>query len=76
MMGPREIIDPIINEFNGERLPARHQLDASILYNFYPKNRGNWTGKIGLSLFNIYNLLFMTIWICLLLVKVLSLRLK
>lgn len=55
MMGPREIINPIVNEYNSERLPARHQLDASILYNFYPKNRGNWNGKVGLSLFNIYN---------------------
>ncbi len=55
MMGPRESIRPVINEYNGERLPARHQLDASILYNFYPRKQGNWKGKIGLSLFNIYN---------------------
>ncbi len=55
MMGPREIINPINNEFNSERLPARHQLDASILYNFYPKNNSSWKGKIGLSFFNIYN---------------------
>jgi hypothetical protein len=46
MMGPREIINPINNEFNSERLPARHQLDASILYNFYPKNNSSWKWKI------------------------------
>lgn len=55
MMGPVENILPLVNEYNSERLPARHQLDASILYNFYPKNNGNWKGKIGLSFFNIYN---------------------
>jgi len=55
MMGPVENIRPLVNEYNSERLPARHQLDASILYNFYPKKSGNWKGKIGLSFFNIYH---------------------
>ncbi len=55
MMVPRESIRPVVNEYNGERLPARHQLDASILYKFYPKNPEKWTGRIGVSLFNIYN---------------------
>ena len=57
MMGtpPSEDIRPIIKEFNSGRLPMRHHLDASIAYNILPKNTANWKGKIGLSLFNIYN---------------------
>lgn len=55
MMGPRESIRPLENEYNGERLPARHQLDASILYNFHSKTSRKWRGKIGVSFFNIYN---------------------
>ena len=55
MMGPIENIRPLVKEYNSERLPARHQLDASILYNFYPRKSKNWKGKVGLSFFNIYN---------------------
>ncbi|MFK8008679.1 MAG: TonB-dependent receptor [Saprospiraceae bacterium] len=55
MMGPRESIRPIVEEYNSERLPFRHQLDASILYNFRCKKNWFYKGKIGLSLFNIYN---------------------
>lgn len=55
MMGPRESIRPIVKEYNSERLPFRHQLDASILYNFQSKKNWFYKGKIGLSLFNIYN---------------------
>ncbi|MFK7773205.1 MAG: carboxypeptidase-like regulatory domain-containing protein [Saprospiraceae bacterium] len=55
MMGPRESILPIVKEYNGERLPARHQLDASILYKFYINKTRKNRGKIGLSFFNIYN---------------------
>ena len=54
-MMERRNIQPVIKEFNGERLPAIHQLDASVLYHFYPKKKGKWKGEIGLSLFNIYN---------------------
>jgi len=37
------------------RLPAFHQLDLSVLYNFPNKRRKRWNAKIGFSLKNIYN---------------------
>jgi len=53
--GPNnENIRPLVNEFNSERLPIRHRLDASIVYNLLPKEM-SWKGTIGLSLFNIYD---------------------
>lgn len=55
MNGPKERIVPIIEEYNSERLPARHQLDASILYKFSSTGSNSWNGKIGVSFFNIYN---------------------
>lgn len=54
-MGPRETIQPLIKEYNSGRLPVQHQLDASVLYNYYPKNKNSWKGVVGLSLFNIYH---------------------
>lgn len=47
--GPRAIY----GDFNGERLPLQHHLDASISYHF--KTKSAWKGVIGLSFFNIYN---------------------
>lgn len=55
MNGPRERIIPLVKEYNSERLPARHQLDASVLYKFSSKDGNSWKGKIGVSFFNIYN---------------------
>ncbi len=49
-----EFIEPIISEFNSERLPFQHQLSASITYTLKPK-RKKWNGHIGLSVFNIYD---------------------
>ena len=37
------------------RLPAFHQLDLSVLYNFPNKRRKWWHAKIGFSLKNVYN---------------------
>ncbi|MFT5763811.1 MAG: hypothetical protein ACI8VT_002247 [Saprospiraceae bacterium] len=54
-MGPKESIYPVVNEFNSEQLPLQHQLDASVLYNFYPKKKGQWKGVAGISLYNIYH---------------------
>ncbi len=53
--GPREIVVPVVNEFNSERLSAQHQLDASVLYKLIPKNSKKGQGTIGLSLYNIYH---------------------
>ena len=54
-MGARETIRPIVKTFNSERLPAMHQLDASVSYTILPKDAKKWKGIIGLSLLNIYN---------------------
>lgn len=45
----------IYDKINNERLPSYHRLDFSTTYkfNFSPKEK--WKGKIGLSIFNIYN---------------------
>ncbi|MFK7809930.1 MAG: hypothetical protein AB8F74_19150 [Saprospiraceae bacterium] len=53
--GPKELISPVVNEFNSEQLPATHQLDAAIKYAFLPKTNKSWKGILGLSLLNIYN---------------------
>ncbi len=50
-----ETIFPRVNLFNSARLPAEHQLDASILYNFFPKIKNTWKGVIGISFYNIYH---------------------
>ncbi len=55
VMGPRESIFALVKEYNSEKLPLQHQLDASIQYSFYPKRKGNWKGIVGLSLFNVYH---------------------
>lgn len=47
--GPRAIY----GDFNAERLPLQHHLDASIAYHF--KTKSAWKGVLGLSFFNIYN---------------------
>ena len=54
MIGPKESIRPIVNNFNSERLPSQHQLDASVVYNIAPANK-KWKTVLGLSLYNIYN---------------------
>ena len=43
------------NEFNTGNLPFNHQLDASVVYNYLPKNTDTWKAVFGLSLYNIYN---------------------
>ncbi len=52
---PIEIIVPTTDEFNDERLPNLHRLDASVTYTIRSKKEKNWKGIIGLSLNNIYN---------------------
>ena len=42
-------------EVNGERLPAQHQLDVSVVYQFHPNTRQSWQGWVGVSLVNVYN---------------------
>ncbi|MEO1711974.1 MAG: TonB-dependent receptor plug domain-containing protein, partial [Bacteroidota bacterium] len=42
-------------EINGIRLPAQHQLDLSVVYQFHPSARQNWQGWVGISFLNIYN---------------------
>ncbi len=39
---------------NAERLPVRHRLDITASYRFTPKSE-NWSGKAGVSLYNVYN---------------------
>ena len=51
----KEIIRPVVLEFNSGRLPTQHQLDASMSYRFQSKKYKNLRGRIGLSLFNIYH---------------------
>ncbi len=53
--GGAPIAEPIYDAFNGERLAAIHQLDASILYTIRNKDWPDWSGVIGLALVNIYN---------------------
>ncbi|MEL7220387.1 MAG: hypothetical protein AAGJ93_03645, partial [Bacteroidota bacterium] len=55
MGGPNEIVVPLEDEFNSLRLPAEHQLDASIVYNIQSTSPKGMTGTVGLSLFNIYH---------------------
>ena len=43
------------NELNGSRLPLYHKLDFSGTYSFSFKTKGKWSGKVGISLINIYN---------------------
>ena len=43
------------NELNGSRLPLYHKLDFSGTYSFSFNTKGKWTGKVGISLINIYN---------------------
>lgn len=54
-MGDREIVVPLEDEYNSLRLPAEHQLDASVVYNIQSTNPRGTNGLIGLSLFNIYH---------------------
>lgn len=49
------VIVPRIREFNSERLPAQHQLDASVWYHFYPGKKDPCKVVMGLSIFNLYN---------------------
>ncbi|MEL6658272.1 MAG: carboxypeptidase-like regulatory domain-containing protein [Bacteroidota bacterium] len=53
--GGQPNVQPIYDAFNGERLAAIHQLDASILYNIRNKEWPDWSGVIGLALVNIYD---------------------
>ncbi len=53
-MGPREIIFPLENDFNSERLPWQHQLNASASYSFRGE-RDRWRGQIGLAFMNVYH---------------------
>ena len=41
------------NKLNGSRLPSYHKLDFSSIYSFNFNKK--WTGKVGISLINIYN---------------------
>lgn len=50
-----EVIRPLVNEFNTERLPFEHQMDASVTYTLRPKNVAKWKAVFGLSFFNIYH---------------------
>ncbi|NAS31125.1 TonB-dependent receptor plug domain-containing protein [Flavobacteriaceae bacterium R38] len=40
---------------NAERFPDYHRLDASATYKFNISKNGNWRGRLGVSLLNIYN---------------------
>ncbi len=53
--GTKETIVPIVNEYNSGRLPFRHQLDATILYNIPASETRKWKAVIGFSILNIYN---------------------
>ncbi len=48
-------LDPLRDEFNDATLPFTHQLDASFLYHFLPKNTDKWKAVFGVSFLNIYN---------------------
>ncbi|MEM1321191.1 MAG: carboxypeptidase-like regulatory domain-containing protein [Bacteroidota bacterium] len=51
----RRTAHAIYDDYNDTRLPLQHFLNASVLYNFYPKNGDKWKGVLGLSFYNIYN---------------------
>ena len=54
MPGP-ELIEVDYDKINGQNVPLNHHLDASVVYNFLPKNTNRWRGNIGFSVYNIYN---------------------
>lgn len=43
------------DKLNGERLPNYHRLDFSTTYKFNFSKEEKWKGKIGLSIFNLYD---------------------
>ncbi|WP_299883629.1 TonB-dependent receptor [uncultured Lacinutrix sp.] len=45
----------VYDKTNGDRLPDYHRLDFSSTYNFNISRNEKWKGKLGLSLFNLYN---------------------
>ncbi|PTM11204.1 MAG: hypothetical protein DA408_14170 [Bacteroidetes bacterium] len=53
--GPRETVRPLVHAFNSERLPAEHQLDASLVYQFTPSLLHLSSLRVGLSFYNIYH---------------------
>jgi hypothetical protein len=53
--GGQEVIRPIYEAFNAQRLSAQHQLNAAIVYTLNVKTPDKWVGMVGLSFLNIYN---------------------
>ncbi len=45
----------VYSQINGERLPAYHRLDLSFIYNFNLSNSTGTKGKLGFSVYNLYN---------------------
>ena len=42
-----------IDSFNTGQLPSYHRMDVSGMYHFH--NQKSWSGKVGISIYNIYN---------------------
>lgn len=53
--GTGNVVEPIYSAYNDQRLPACHQLNASIMYELRTRRHPGWSTVIGLSLINIYD---------------------
>jgi len=53
---PAEVVYVLdVPEYNGQRFSHYHRLDISVGKSFVWGDKGQWNGKIGLSVYNVYN---------------------